>query len=148
MRILILLLTSALLIPPSACSRTTSRTGQTESHATPQSLKEYVQTAKEAGWVATLNLNPIPAVSARPTTFTLKLVDSKGAPIKDAEVHFILLMALMDMGKNEFAGMSRGDGTYIGSGTFSMDGIWIVEADIDRRGQKAHLEFEIHVNVP
>ncbi|MBZ5552185.1 MAG: FixH family protein [Acidobacteriia bacterium] len=93
-------------------------------------------------------LAPMPAASGKETSFTLKLVGPNGAPIGGAQVRFALVMPLMDMGKEEFEATSAENGMYLGKGTFSMDGVWLLQTDIERDNQKAHMEFEIHVNVP
>jgi|GEM_PF-6272355 len=106
------------------------------------------QSSKDLGWKGLLSFTPVLPASGKETQFTLKLFNARGAPIKDAQVRFSLLMPLMDMEKSEFDATSSGDGSYRGKGRFTMDGIWIVQANIEQENQRARLEFEIHVTQP
>ena len=136
------------LVPAASCSKPASNS-TSESNAT--STKPYavlVQTSKELGWKGTLSFSPDPALSSKSTTFTLNLVDQAGQPLTGAVVNFVLFMPLMDMGKTEFSAASRGPGSYAGDGAFFMKGIWILQTNVERSGQHAQLEFEIHVEVP
>ncbi|MGB7621736.1 MAG: FixH family protein [Terriglobia bacterium] len=151
MRILVTItacmLLSAMLFS-SACERAQPQPGSTKQTADAKHLSILEQSSKELGWRGILSLAPMPPESGKDTSFTLKLADSHGAPIEGAHVRFTLFMPLMDMGKEEIEATAAGNGTYLGKGTFSMDGIWLVQANIERDNQKARLEFEIHVNVP
>ena len=131
-----------------ACGEKRSQPGSTKEAADPKHYLILEQSSKELGWKGSLSLAPMPGVSGKETTFTLKLATPDGTPIEGGHVRFALIMPLMDMGKEEFEAAAAGNGTYLGKGTFSMDGIWLVQANIERGNQKARLEFEIHVNVP
>jgi nitrogen fixation protein FixH len=131
-----------------ACGRQQPQPGSTKQTADAKHYSMLDQSSKELGWRGILSLAPMPAESGKETSFALKLSAPDGAPIEGAHVHFSLIMPLMDMGKEEFEASAGGNGIYVGKGTFSMDGIWIVQANIERDNQRARLEFEIHVNVP
>ncbi|MBZ5538249.1 MAG: FixH family protein [Acidobacteriia bacterium] len=151
MRILVIPLAIPLfaaLLFSSACRRQQPQSGSTKQTADAKHFSILQQSSKELGWRGILSLAPMPAESGKETSFTLKLVAPDGAPIDRAHVRMALIMPLMDMGKEEFGAPAAGNGVYLGKGTISMDGVWIVQANIERDNQKARLEFEIHVNVP
>lgn len=131
-----------------ACGGKQSQPGSTKEAADAKDYSILEQSSKELGGKGSLSFVPMPAMGGKETTFTLKLAAPDGTPIEGAHVRFALIMPLMDMGKEEFGAAAAGNGTYLGKGTFSMDGIWLVQVNIERGNQKARLEFEIHVNVP
>jgi nitrogen fixation protein FixH len=151
MRILVTItacmLLSAMLFS-SACERAQPEPGSTKQTVDAIHLSILEQSSKELGWKGILSLAPFPAESDKDTTLTLRLTDPHGTAIEGARVRFTLFMPLMDMGKEEVEATIAGNGIYVGKGVFSMDGIWLVQADIERGNQKGVLEFEIHVNVP
>ncbi|MDD5544159.1 MAG: FixH family protein [Acidobacteriia bacterium] len=126
------------------CSKQKSQ-NQTHSPAAPKDFAILEQTSKETGWKAALSYDPSPAVIGKETAFTLRLTNPSGAPVDGAQVNFALLMPLMDMKAQRFEARNSGGGIYNGTGAFSMNGIWIVQANIEKNSAKAHLEFEVHV---
>lgn len=131
-----------------ACSNPKDNSKPEQQSSPRKSSTRLEQKVKELGWTGILTITPTPAENGKQTSFTLKLVDAKNLPLEEAKVHFSLLMPLMDMGKNEFEAIPAGQGRYLGKGQFSMEGIWIVQANIQKDRQSARLEFEVHVNEP
>ena len=73
-----------------------------------------------------LALEPAQPVSQKPVTFRFNVTDAAGKPAAGLNATIALVMPLMDMGKNEFAGKETAPGVYEGSGAFTMDDEWEV----------------------
>ena len=95
-------------------------------------------------WRMALELDAPPRI-VKATTFRVKLADLSGKPVDGAKVEVSLVMKLMDMEKNEFALTDKGNGSYEGSGTFSMVGVWNVVVTATAGGQRGGQKFEVKV---
>jgi len=66
----------------------------------------------------------------RPATFTLRITDSAGKPVENAQVTGSLNMTLMDMGKTAVKFQSEGNGVYeVTVSSFDMSGPWEIAID-------------------
>ena len=88
---------------------------------------------------------PDPPVYNKPVKLRLKLTDAAGAPVVGAEVKASLVMPMMDMGKNEVAFASKGNGDYEGTGTFTMVGPWNVVVTANANGSTQQQKFDVAV---
>jgi hypothetical protein len=104
-----------------------------------------VQRGKDSAFTMLLAVDPAQPRFGRKTRFDVKVTDSAGAPVNNAQAHISLVMALMDMGKNEFDLKSVGDGTYQGAGEFTMAGEWEVVATASAGGKNGKYTFNIKV---
>jgi len=87
---------------------------------------------------------PLPVMSKK-TTFHVKLTDSAGAPVSDAEVGASLVMPMMDMGKNELRLAPSGTGEYTGAGQFTMSGEWEIVVTAQASDKTGKTVFNIRV---
>lgn len=81
---------------------------------------------KPAPWNMVLKTQPEKPQMNKDVTFLLTLTDPQGKPVAGAQVSGSLVMALMDMGKNEFTFADKGNGAYEGTGKVDMSGPWEV----------------------
>ncbi len=93
----------------------------------------------------TLHTIPVQPRQLDPTTFTVRLVDASGKPIRNAGVHLNLAMPSMDMGKNEVVLKSAGPGVYTGTGRFTMAGAWQATVIEPHGSLAARQDFPIEV---
>jgi len=104
-----------------------------------------VQRGKDSAFTISLQVDPAQPRFGRKTRFDVKITDSSGAPVNNAQAHVSLVMALMDMGKNEFDLKPSGDGTYQGTGEFTMAGEWEVVTTASAGGKAGKYTFNIKV---
>ncbi|MBV9086804.1 MAG: FixH family protein [Acidobacteriaceae bacterium] len=104
-----------------------------------------VQPASDSAFTMSLNIDPAQPVFSRKTRFTVKVTDRSGAPVSGANARASLVMPLMDMGKNELDLKPTGDGTYQGTGQFTMAGEWEVVVTAAANGQKGKYTFNVKV---
>src|SRR5512146_2375232 len=78
------------------------------------------QVASSAPWKMDLTTEPVQPESNKDIKLRVKVADPAGKPVSGAEVTASLVMPLMDMGKNEVRLADIGNGTYEGTGKFTM----------------------------
>jgi nitrogen fixation protein FixH len=82
----------------------------------------------------------------RPATFTLRITDSAGKPVENAQVTGSLNMTLMDMGKTAVKFQSEGNGVYeVTVSSFDMSGPWEIAIDAVQNRMHAHKVFPVTV---
>ncbi len=103
------------------------------------------QDAPGSAFIMSLSLDPLQPKFATKTKFRVTVRRSLAHPVDDAEVHASLVMPLMDMGKNEFDLRPVGNGTYEGTGEFTMDGEWEVVITAAANGKTGKATFNVKV---
>ena len=73
-----------------------------------------------------LALEPAQPTNGKLETFRFTVTDAAGKPATGLTASIALVMPIMDMGKNEFAGRETAPGVYAGSGAFNMADEWEV----------------------
>ncbi len=113
----------------------TSDTGG--SSTTPSTANNQITQTKQAGNL-TINLQIIPARVDHDNTVIVRINDSNGNPITDAQVQISINMVIMNMGVAS-ATIKGGNPTYIAvfskDATFSMSGLWDVALKFQRPNQ-------------
>ena len=95
-----------------------------------------------------LRIDPTPPRTDADAVFLVKLKDVAGAPLDGANVHTSLVMKEMDMGKNEFPLTDKGNGSYEGTGRFTMAGDWRVVVTAKMGSNEAVQRFDAHAVMP
>jgi len=90
-----------------------------------------------------LALSPYPPVGWQEGGFDVTLTDGQGLPITDAKTSIDLTMPAMPMPPNTLEAQYIGNGLYHATGTFTMRGLWRIEAIIERGGQKQSVFFDV-----
>ncbi len=103
------------------------------------------KTDKPFPWQATLTTNPEKPQMNKPVVFRLLMTDQQGKPVTGAQVQGSLVMALMDMGKNEFPFADKGSGAYEGTGKMDMSGPWELVVTAKAGGTEGQKTFPITV---
>lgn len=96
------------------------------------------------GVTIVLESQPHP-VMAMPQTWTVRLSDSAGTPINDAEVYLDLVMPGMPMGQQKPIATPAGAGRYVASGVYTMDETWQVVVHAAIAGVDHQATFSITV---
>ncbi len=96
------------------------------------------------GITIVLESQPNP-VMAMPQTWTVRLSDTAGTPINDAEVYLDLVMPGMPMGQQKPIAMPAGSGRYVASGAYTMDETWQVVVHAAVAGTDYQATFPITV---
>ncbi len=113
----------------------TSNTGG--SSTTPSTANNHITQTKQAGNL-TINLQITPARVDHDNTVIVRINNSNGNPITDAQVQISINMVIMNMGVAS-ATIKGGNPTYIAvfskDATFSMSGLWDVALKIQRLNQ-------------
>jgi nitrogen fixation protein FixH len=104
-----------------------------------------VERAKDSAFTLSLAIEPTQPRLGHKTRFTVKVTNASGAPVSGAQAHVSLVMPLMDMGKNEFDLKPAGDGTYQGTGEFTMTGEWEVVTTASAEGKTGKYTFNVRV---
>ena len=145
MRRSLLLLLLALALP--GCEQKPSTTPRGSAPASPSDHKVILSTTVAPGspFKMSVSFDPAQPLMSKKTTFRLALADLSGAPVSDAKVQTSLVMPLMDMGKNEFALAPKGNGSYQGSGQFTMSGEWEVVFTASAGGKSGKTTFNVRV---
>lgn len=97
--------------------------------------------------------NKLKVEIATPKTFTpdksysmqIKVFDDNGKPVKGAKIKASLNMKGMDHGTMPVAVDEMGNGKYTGLANLSMDGKWVIDIDVDYKGEKTTIEKEFSV---
>lgn len=100
---------------------------------------------RNANLQTALTVAPASPKELDPASFTVSLMDGDKRPVLGAQVVAALDMPTMEMDTTTVAFQDRGDGTYRGTGRFSMAGAWRVTVTATRSGQKAVQTFPITV---
>ncbi len=99
----------------------------------------------DPAWKMTLSTVPDPPVNNKEGRFLLLLLDPAGQPVSGAQVRASLEMVGMDMGKNEVGFAEKGNGSYEGTGKFTMAGPWKVVVSAAARGKSTQQTFPLVV---
>ena len=99
-----------------------------------------------SAWKMALTFSPDPPVSDKDAQFHLKIADETGKSIVGAQVKAALVMATMDMGKNELVFTDQGQGNYQATGKFTMSGPWNVVATVTAQGKSRVQTFPVVVH--
>lgn len=94
-------------------------------------------------WKMKLAMAPSPPSSAGDTTFTLRVTDAAGRPVRGGTASLDLVMATMDMGPNHVVLAPQADGTYRGRGAFLMSGPWRCGVTFAAKGRTQKQSFPV-----
>jgi hypothetical protein len=108
--------------------------------------KPVSESLKPMPWNVSVLTDPSPPVEGKATTFHVSLKDQAGQPLTTARVRVELVMPSMDMGKNEIPLDDQGNGSYIGTGSFTMAGPWNVILHAEKNKQQGDQKFEVVVH--
>jgi YtkA-like protein len=103
------------------------------------------QVASGSPFVMSLAMDPAQPKFAGKTTFHVTVKQTGGAAVDGAQAQVSLVMPLMDMGKNQFALKSLGNGNYAGTGEFSMAGEWEVGVTASAQEKTGKTTFNVSV---
>lgn len=88
-----------------------------------------IETVTNKGGKAVLVFADKPLKTMTETPFTIRLHDSAGAPIGDADLFISLTMPMMPMPPNH-PQAPWSDGAYRGTAVFTMAGVWQVHVEV------------------
>ncbi len=91
----------------------------------------------------TLETTPRPPTSLDPTTFTVQVTDAAGKPVSGATATAWLFMPGMDMGDDTVTLREKANGTYAGTGRFTMAGAWRVTVSVSKGADHATQSFDL-----
>ncbi|MEO6508684.1 MAG: FixH family protein [Patescibacteria group bacterium] len=98
-----------------------------------------------SGGSSQISMSTNPNPPSGNTNFIISVKDDKGNPVKDAKVSFDLNMTSMNMGTQQGAATSQGDGTYVAAGRLTMRGPWRVSAKVAMPdGKEMNQDFDIN----
>ena len=114
----------------------------------PHTVTAQVQTAQTGPYHVTLQVNPNPPVTSHPTTLSIQVVLSASQqPINIAHVTLSSNMQTMGMELDQVDAKSQGNGIYLASVQFSMNGPWQVQVVISLPGVKQTVSATFEVAV-
>jgi hypothetical protein len=103
----------------------------------PHTVTPQIQTAQAGPYHVTFQVSPNPPVSSHPATLSIQVVSSASQqPITNARVTLMSTMETMDMSLDQVDAQSQGNGIYLTSVQFSMNGPWQVQVVIALPGAK------------
>ncbi len=103
------------------------------------------KTDKPFPWQATLTTIPERPQMNKPVIFRLMVTDRQGKPVTGAQIQGSLVMALMDMGKNELTFADKGNGAYEATGKVGMSGPWELVVTAKAGGAEGQKTFPLTV---
>ncbi len=105
-----------------------------------------VQNQQQGNLVATFEVTPARIDTAN--TVLVKLNDTQGKPVSDAQVRISVNMVIMNMGQVGTVASHESSATYRAvfdpTQSFTMEGAWAVEVEVTRAGQP-EIQFVFHV---
>jgi nitrogen fixation protein FixH len=138
-KVLVLAIALAAVIGLGACKTKSELrpSGQGEARAAAEATQSTFQ--------MTLTTDPQEVKDGKQFTVRVKVTDEAGKPVPDAKLHGSLVMATMDMGKNEFDFAAKGDGNYEAAATADMAGPWGIKVSAKRGADVGEKSFELVV---
>jgi hypothetical protein len=120
---------------------------QTKENAPPKKQSAIISTQAAPGsaFIISLDLDPPQPKFASKTKFQVRVKQTLGSAVNDAQVQASLVMPLMDMGKNQFTLNPLGNGEYKGTGEFTMAGEWEVVVTASAQGKTGKTTFNVNV---
>ncbi len=121
-----------------ACKeRAPKPSGQGEARAAAKATQSALQ--------MTVTTDPQQPQDGKEFAIRVHVTDPAGKPVDDAQLHGVLVMKTMDMGKNEFDLAAKGNGDYEGKATPSMAGPWDVKVTAKRGADVTEQSSEVTV---
>lgn len=83
--------------------------------------------------------------SLDPAALVVRVTNRMGKPVSGAKVIVSLAMPTMDMGENKVTMNEGAEGTYAGTGRFTMAGAWRVTVSVSEGADSATQAFPLQV---
>ena len=94
----------------------------------PRHPTAQLQTAQAGPYQVSLQVNPNPPLITQAATLSIQVLSNASKqPVTNAHVSLESNMEAMDMGIDQVAAQSQGNGTYVAKVQFSMSGPWKVQ---------------------
>jgi hypothetical protein len=101
----------------------------------PQHPTAQLQTTQAGPYQVSLQVNPNPPLITQAATLSIQVLSNASKqPVTNAHVWLESNMEAMDMGIDQVAAQSQGNGMYLASVQFSMSGPWQVQVVISLPG--------------